>query len=499
MKYLSFLVLLITLGVNAQQVDLTWAEKIKTKGNAFVLGGNKGNYYTGHINSDDQLVCRRYNEKMELVKEEVVPIEIDDKKYIHKGSLFLKDKIVHIIKEHKRKEDKYIVYACFNDLNLKYSDKTILLDEENDDYSNYSLGSHYVSPDSTKVLIFHERTGKRKEPSTLSLKVYKSDFSDLLLDKIVEVPIKDKNFSTENISVDNLGNVYVLAKIIRERKERVKGQSSDYYKLIVFDKTTGSPKEFDFDFENQSITSIDIIPSKNNTLICTGFLGDVEEGFFSKKVSNVSDEMFSAVLDCNTQTLSSTFKLQVEGLYPEKVRKSQDFVPYKVRDIFPKPDGGYVVVAEQYKLVITTTYSTNGGTRTTYTYYYCDIACLQVDKNGKLESITKVPKYQLNAGNPSITSTFINGNTYIVYEDLAKNLEAENDKDTKRSSKGFFSSDSKNALFLLTIDSQGKPKKEIIYDYKESKIRPRITASRWINSSTIIINANDQIGKLDFK
>lgn len=498
MKYLNYLLLFITISVNAQKIDLTWAEKIKTRGQVMVLGGQKGNYFTGHTDKDDHLVCRKYNDKMQLLKEETVPFELDQKHFTYFRSLFIKDKIIHVIGERIRKEDKNVLFAAFTDLNLKNNDKTIVLDETLEDEKTVGFGKTYVSPDSTKVLIYRERKGRKKEPSTLIFKVYQGDFADVLLDKVVEIPIKNRNFSTESISVDNLGNVYVLAKIIRESKEREKGQSSFYFKLVVFDKVSAVPKEFDFDFENQEIGSIDIIPSRDNTLICTGFLSAIEEGFFTKKVSSVSDEMFSAVLDCNTKSLSSTFKLKVEGLYPEKIRKTQDFIPYLVRNIFPKPDGGYVVVAEQYKLVVYTTYSQQGGTRTSYNYYYCDIACLHVDKSGKLESITKIPKYQLNASNPSIISTYVDGNTYIVYEDLAKNLTAENDKETKKSSKGFFTSDSKNALFVLTIAADGAPTKEIIYDYKESKLRPRIFSSRLINPRTIILNADDQIGKLQF-
>ena len=116
-----------------------------------------------------------------------------------------------------------------------------------------------------------------------------------------------------------------------------------------------------------------------------------------------------------------------------------------------------------------------------------------------MESITKIPKFQLNATNPSIISTYLDGKTYIIYEDLAKNLTADSDRDTKMSSgASLFSSDSKNALFLLTIAEDGKPKKDIIYDYKESKIRPRIQSSLLIDPHTIILNANDQIGTLQF-
>ncbi len=39
-------------------------------------------------------------------------------------------------------------------------------------------------------------------------------------------------------------------------------------------------------------------------------------------------------------------------------------------------------------------------------------------------------------------------------------------------------------------------KKEVIYSYKESKIRPRIGSSRVVNKGEIILNADDQIGVL---
>ena len=59
-----------------------------------------------------------------------------------------------------------------------------------------------------------------------------------------------------------------------------------------------------------------------------------------------------------------------------------------------------------------------------------------------------------------------------------------------------FSSSSKNAQFLLTLESSGKMKKEVIYSYKQSKIRPRILSSMVVSKNEIILNADDQIGVL---
>ena len=48
----------------------------------------------------------------------------------------------------------------------------------------------------------------------------------------------------------------------------------------------------------------------------------------------------------------------------------------------------------------------------------------------------------------------------------------------------------------ISAIAEGKPTKEIIYDYKESKIKPRIMSSREINHGEILLNADDQIGVL---
>ena len=51
-------------------------------------------------------------------------------------------------------------------------------------------------------------------------------------------------------------------------------------------------------------------------------------------------------------------------------------------------------------------------------------------------------------------------------------------------------------MFLLTVEPSGEMKKDIIYSYKESKIRPRILSSMVATKNEIILNADDQIGVL---
>lgn len=497
MRYFQVLILLVVCSAHAQEVELRWADRIKTKEKVSILGGKDGTYFTQHRGDEKQLICRAYDGNMKLTNEKEVNFNLNSKKYYYMDAYFVKDRIIHFIGDFNRKTDQHLLLAAVTDLKLNTSKETFVIDEAGDKVSDF--GSRNISPDSTKIVVYNEIKAKRKEPSILNFKVYDTELKDVLLDKAVELPIKSKNFTKETIGVDNLGNVFVLAKIYKEKEEKLKDQSIYYYKLIVFNKD-GKATEFDFDYPNKDIESINIIPGRNNTLICTGFLKILNKGFFGKgKKTLISDEMFSSIIDSKSLKVQTATNYEIEGLYPEKPKKSQDYVPYKVKEIFYRPDGGAVVVAEQYKLVITTSTSANGMTHTSYKYYYCDIAVINISNKSEVESVSKMPKYQLNAGNPSIISTYSKGVTYIVYEDLEKNIEAENDKETKRSTKSWMSSSNKNALFLLSVEPSGEMKKEIIYSYKESKIRPRVNASLVISPNEILLNADDQIGLLKIK
>lgn len=476
--------------LNAQQVTLKWAEKIKTRGEIDILGGKKGKYYTTHVSGkDNSLIGRIYDKKMNLKTEKEINFNLANKKYFYNGAYFLDGKLLHFIRDNIRRKGKSAIYAGFSDFDLNTSDKLLVVDETEDNKKTLNFGLRSISPDSTKVLVYHEMRGRKKDPNKLLYKVYNSNITNVVSERIVSLPIKSKNYSTRLVKVDNFGNVYLLARIDKERKERKKGHSKYYFKLVVFGKDK-SIKEFDFDYPENDISFFDMIPSKDNKFFCTGFLTNLRGG--RKKL--ISDEMFLAKLDCRTLKLGESEMIKVEGLYPEKTRRSSDYVPYKVREIYEKSNKGYSIVAEQYKLVVRT-----NKYGTTYIYFYCDIACIQTDKNLKVKSVTRIPKFQKNAKNPSIISTFKNDKTYIVYEDLTKNLEATTDKKTKRSTASIFKSRSKNSLFLLTIDKNGKSKKEIIYSYKDSKIKPNILRSLDLGKGKILMSGNDQLGLLSIK
>lgn len=489
MKYLKLILLFGCIGVNAQEGTIKWAEKIKTRGNVELIGGFDGSYFTVNVDNESRLNCRKYNNEMKIVEEKIAPIVSNSDRFSFNSAIFLNKKILFISQEKNRKEDKESLVGSFSDFKLNKVDKSILLDEYGDDDDVVTFGNVYQSIDSTKILVVKKFKSRKKEPSKLAFKLYDNKLNSVLLDKTVEIPIKDKNFVNYTLSVDNLGNIYLLAIIKKEKKEITEGQSDFYHKVIIFDHKTAEPKELDFAFENKTAQSFAVLAGENNTMICAGFLCEVIDGFFSKKNSKSTNEIFTTVIDCKTKNIISKNTIKVEDLYPEN-GNNRDKIPYYIRDIHGNKDGSFDVIAEQYKYEVH---------RNSVDYFYCDIAYFNIDKNNNLKSVVKIPKFQKNVKNPSIISTFANNKTYIIYEDLTKNVDATNDKETKRTASNPFTSNTGNSIFLVNIDKSGKFKKEILYDFENGKIRPKILTSRVINPKTIILNADDQIGLLKLK
>jgi len=489
--------------VHAQKFTLKWSEDTKTKGNIQVLGGSKDAIFVLRRPKPQEMYCRKYNYDAHLIEEQAVNFNLeDDQKVSYVGAFFLKDRVAHFLKQHKRKEDLNSFISTSTDFNLKMSSNSKVLEELPDD--TYTFADYRFSKDSTNVLIYSQLSSKRNEPKDLVLKIYDSKFENKLFDKTVQLPVRSKNLQIQDFQIDNFQNTYILARIDKEREEREDNFSLYCYKVFIVSKS-GDIKEIKFDYKQNDIVSISLIPGDDGTFICSGFLRDISKSFFVRRKDVVTNEFFNCIIDCKSGNVKSSQVLELEGLYPEKLRNEEDFVPYVVRSIFNRKDGGYVVVAEQYKLIVIESQRMpmNGGSinpnsiRHTERKYYCDVVCININNKSEVETVSRIPKFQLNATNPSILSTYYNDETYIIYEDVEKNIEASDDKEVKRSSKSMFSSDAKNALFIATIRKDGSINKDILFSYKDNSIRPKIELMVNVGKNKIILNAYDTIGVLE--
>jgi hypothetical protein len=181
-------------------------------------------------------------------------------------------------------------------------------------------------------------------------------------------------------------------------------------------------------------------------------------GFYSKLGMSSIDGAYSMLIDLKTQkVLGSNVKefdkefIQM-GMTDREKKKSDkkedkgkdlEMPEFQLDHLILMPDGGWVLLAEQFYITVKTitTTSPNGGTSTrTVTYYhYDDIIAVKMNAKGEIEWNTKITKNQRATGYLSILSyvwSYCDGEFQIVYN------SAPLSKD--------------NNVMVATIDDSGK-------------------------------------------
>ncbi|MDN3675290.1 hypothetical protein QWY99_19850 [Flavobacterium branchiarum] len=494
MKYFSLLFLLVCVQSFSQNVSLRWSDKFKSNGNEVIVGGKSGNYYTRNTTKDNNLIFKTFDDKAVLRKESDADFKLAKIEYEYVKNYFLGKDIIHILSEHKRKKKTLSIYASKTNKDFEPIDETMVLSEVN--YKDMVKYGVKMSPDSTKIVVWTELKGKKKsKPNSIEYKIFDTKLKNVLKEKTVILPQNAEDMRVYNCLIDDYLNFYVNSQITKPKKEQKKEESETYYSVFVYGKND-ELKNIACDYKNKFIDSYYLNITKDNTLICTGFLSPIIKGFLkSKKREMVSDEIFIVKNDCKTLAEKENKVISVSSLYPEKVSKVSEYVPYKVREVHELNDGSLSIVAEQYKAVYHSGYKGNGY----FVYYYCDIAVINLDNKSQVKGMVKIPKYQQDVRNPSLLTTTYKGKTYVVYEDETKNDNVNTDKEIKKSTSSIFSRDKNNSLFLVTVNAKGEMKKEIIYSYDKSEIRSNFSKCEVIKDGEIMLNANDYIGILKIK
>lgn len=302
-----------------------------------------------------------------------------------------------------------------------------------------------LSEDSTKILIVkHEDSGKQ-EGEKVGLKVINTDLTKLW-EKDFGLDYKQKNYDLKTAKVDKSGNVHMIAKIYIPAKERVKGGPIYNYEVFSYYHSYGELKLYTVDLGDNYINDVDIRVNENDVLVGAGFYSEKSTYSLKGAFYFTIDPEIRAVKKVSYKAFTAEFLMNF--MSAAKVEKGTELANYVIREIYTKPDGGAVLVAEYYLYTETTTHTYTNGiitkTTTTYRWLYNDVIAADVSASGEIQSYSCVPKKQMFRYSTTnnvygggvgfvysnrrplaylgIATMFVNGKLNIVYNENPKNL-----------------------------------------------------------------------------
>ena len=521
-KILSLLIVLfIVPNLRAQNVQVTWGPEMKssyrgevmlgTNGTNNIVGENATSFYTlttqpETMFSDGHIFFEEYSKSdmTQVRRQEVLMPKTNGKKEQFGNLLYVKGKMILFTSYFKSSQKKNFDFVqSVND------DGTVNPDAKKIDEievtksglfgTNKGSFNTILSTDSSKILVYRNETYKKNEPHQFHCKVLDLNLNEIW-SKEIELPYKDKNFSVSDYTLDNNGDVYMLAKIELEKDQHQKGDPNYKYEIVYYNHTADALKEYDLSLGEKYITSVAFKLNSTGDLVCAGF--------YSNKDSYSSIGSFYLKIDEKTKNVVNTgFKAFDKNILEKfmsvkKVDKGKEIYYLKADKILFHDDGTAYMIAEQYWVTVVTSYDAQTHTQYTSTVYNADyIVVVNFSADGSVVWTKCIVKKQVSSNDGGIYISYslqeVGKKLFFIYNDNIKNLKIQNPDDYKT-----MGNPKKSVAMLVTIDEKGNEQRNPMFDAKDLQVILRPNLSLQVSPTAMIIygdkRKNFKYGRVTF-
>ena len=506
--------------VKSTEADVTWAEEQKESRRSSlgeVIGRNKDGIYVSKAEyglfSASSFTLEHYDDNMKLVKSHEHDLKKGKLKKFYAGSMMSGDQLYLFTSvKDKAKKKNYFYVQTVNMKTMRMNDdakKMSTVDFEGSVALNSGGFDFELSKDKSKILVINSFPYKRKQSAKYGLSIFDKNFNKLY-SKNVKLSTSDKLFDVQDFRIDNDGNVHVLGKLYFEkRKDTRKGEVNYQHQLLSYYDGLERVEKNTIRVKDKYLNNMQIAIDKNGDYACGGFYSTNEsdnvDGTFWLKLDGKTTEVISENykefdIDFITQNVKDRVKKKLEK--KEKKGKSIELYKYQLDDIIFNDDGGAVLLGEQYYVIEQAITDSNGRTRTTFVYHYRDIIVVKISAMGKIEWAEKIPKRQISRNDGGFYSSYqlsiVKNKLYFIFNDNEKNITNEGDGKLKN-----FTGDKESLTVLVTMDHNGKQKKERLFNVREAEviIRPKVGDQIGLREAIIFgqKKKKQRIAKVTFK
>lgn len=495
---LLLLVMLTTVAIAQKQLNkpnIVWGEEYKRPNSSEVekiIGADNSGFYVWRHKSGllvtPEIIIEHYDKNQNLDKSNSlnIPLSSTNNDFNVIDIFPFAGQIVTLTSLYDRGGDKNTLFAQTIDKStLQLNDKRVEVGEISAKKRSNKGGFDYaISRDSSKLLIYSNLPFERRGTEKLSLNVYDTKL-DLQWKKTVELPFPDKNFGIENYEVDKNGNVYLLGKLYEDvgLGSIFKQGTPNYSYVVVAYRNDGDEvQNYNVSLGEDFITDLTIRIGNNGDLICAGFYSERNtqgmKGAFFSKINAATKEMY----DIKKGQFKPEFLEQFMSKSRANKKKSELF-SYKIDNLILRSDGGALMIAEQFYIIVSTRTDANGLVTTTTTYYYNDIITVNINPDGTIAWATKIPKRQRDDSGAfsSYAMSISGGKIYFVYNDHPKNIN----RTDYRKIKNF--NGKKSIVTLATLSPDGTYEKIPLFSNRDESIVTRPKIARQISKNELII------------
>ena len=258
--------------------------------------------------------------------------------------------------------------------------------------------SFNVSFDETKLLIQYRRKPLIRDDSknydVIGFNVFDPELEEVWSEE-VRMPYTEAQMSNLDYSVDADGNAYILASVFNGTS-----RTTSHIELLRIENETGEIDITEIKVGTMFIKNIWLYEGPNDYMVCAGFYSKLKssnnaDGIFLAKAGKDGEVYDVAKYEIPLSVLNQYTSARTQKKTSKREKKNKaEFDELELRNLIIGDDGSIVMIGEQYYVLVHTSYSSDGKSRTYYTYHYNDMLITKIDPDGELAWMKKLPKRQ---------------------------------------------------------------------------------------------------------
>ena len=425
MRFLSSLVTFIFvfvafLVVNGQTIDYSVVSSSEEKlrmGQYFdkVIHDNPSFIYTvkrrriNGILEEKKIEVEIYTPDLKRVRSRDLSLEYKGNKRVFEDLLYLNDKLYMFTSFfNTSKKTNFLFVETYDAYTLKKTGSIKILAEfESSNKFEEGFISYEQSFDKSMLMIYSQLTTKRDDNERVHALVF-DDEMNLLWEKILELPYKDKSLNVFEYRLSNTGDVYLLCRGLNKEA----GFRSGSYIIASFKYGGEDYHEYKLSLDQKLISDLSFIINASGEMIVSGLYSisniDRMKGVVYYRVDPVEKKLIAY----NTSPIDPSILLESLRIRSDKRKdklmsdeerlKKYELEHFTVRELIPRSDGGVLMITERYfrreYRNLDNGFYAAGSVRTgnsiSYSYHYEDIVVYNISSTGVVDWTSRIPKYQ---------------------------------------------------------------------------------------------------------
>jgi len=367
-----------------------------------------------------------------------------------------------------------ILYGLVYDSHGQFLEMKRLAETRNASRPNKGQFVLVQSPDNKKLWLMLSNPQKDENAFEFFEFFLYDENLDLLANRTLNLPYKDRYFEMINILPDDAENLFLLGKIYKAKEDKEKGMPD--YDYSVFKLRLRNPETVqELLIREKAVFLSDLtLAFSGRNLALTGF-------FAETSINGISGTVFIRIRSDSLQMLSSDrlffdkyFVMEALG---EKKMSRNNYLPrFVLKQVVTDPTGEIWVVGEQYWMQEVCVRDARGFLYCNYYYFYNSIIAVKLDTNGKIQQNYVIPKFQNSMDDDGYYLSYAlakdSQGLNFVYLDNPKNREVQRPSEFKSMNRP-----QKADVVCVTLRFDGTITKKILWNTEQEgwTLRPKFS------------------------